>query len=344
MSEDVKPKIELKPTNGVVDYATEYKKVINSESELIESAKYFVRMRKSHLTEILDTWDEVIDEMDVDLAGIVLNEFLSPKFSLLEFEFKNLTKAGREPSPESSVDEDTISEMWQKHILGRVITNQENISAISIPANSKSMFDHNDSDAKKEESTAADNKEDGDDTVADKKNDIEIFLIYKRIKWFIRNVDVDKMSVSKRKRDQIKYGVRQFTRSFSITWKVVNCLVYMDIIESVRSDPANTIAVIFGRASKMMTEEKLDVVTQDTADLLKCAHLFIIKYRNAYDEDALLRCGFGYLSTKLQILKTRQENASSVLNVASCLSDEEVKITEVYDLLKEVYDFSACKF
>ncbi|UMM41654.1 hypothetical protein L5515_017821 [Caenorhabditis briggsae] len=367
-SMDEKPKIKLRPTEGVVDYATEYKKAITDKNQLINSAKYFLKMRTSHLTEVLGTWEDIVDDMDLEIAELVLNEFLSPKCTLLEFEFKNLTVAGRKIAatiPEEGTPEKAFSEVWQQHILGKVLTN-ENVSTVSIPEIETTQAGDKTDVTKKAETTSAekegksdkdnekkevkeevDEKKDGltdsDDNKEAKTVNAEVFtkiyLIYKRIRWFSRNIAIEKLKVEKDKKQEIAMGILVFDRAFSITWKVVNCLVYMEILENVRKDWAGPVATVFGRVHKMLVEENMGIFTEDSADLLKCAHLFILRYRGELDEDLLFRLGFGYLSKKLHILKRDNTNAMAILNVASHMADQELKITEVHKLLEEVFNF-----
>ncbi|CAS00008.1 Protein CBG27730 [Caenorhabditis briggsae] len=342
---DEKPKIKLRPTEGVVDYATEYKKAITDKNQLINSAKYFLKMRTSHLTEVLGTWEDIVDDMDLEIAELVLNEFLSPKCTLLEFEFKNLTVAGRKIAatiPEEGTPEKAFSEVWQQHILGKVLTN-ENVSTVSIPEIETTQAGDKTDVTKKAETTSAEKegKSDKDNEKKEVKEEVD------EKKDGLTDSDDNKeaktvnaeLKVEKNKKQEIAMGILVFDRAFSITWKVVNCLVYMEILENVRKDWAGPVATVFGRVHKMLVEENMGIFTEDSADLLKCAHLFILRYRGELDEDLLFRLGFGYLSKKLHILKRDNTNAMAILNVASHMADQELKITEVHKLLEEVFNF-----
>ncbi|KAF1747913.1 hypothetical protein GCK72_024379 [Caenorhabditis remanei] len=347
MSKEEKSERELQPTHGVVDYASDYRRVVKNESDVIESAKYFMGLRRSHLSEILGEYDNFVDNMDIKTAGTILNEFLSPKCTLLEFEFKNLTKNGRdEHAAGNNGAHENMNEIWQKHILGRVLTNKpENEFVVSIPANAKSMFGQSSNDAGKRDATESERKCTCQQLEENKKrNQMEIFLIYKRIKWYFRNIDIQKLPISEEKREELTKCLQMFSKSFAATWKACNCLVYMEIIESVRADPSKTISVLFDKTSKLMVEDQYDLVSAESSDLLQVANLFIEKYREGADEDALFKSGFGYLSCKLQLVKIKEENNPSILNVAACLAELEEKIIEIYDTLSEMYDFSTVQF
>ncbi|EFO82387.1 hypothetical protein CRE_00754 [Caenorhabditis remanei] len=152
------------------------------------------------------------------------------------------------------------------------------------------------------------------------------------------------LPISEEKREELTKCLQMFSKSFAATWKACNCLVYMEIIESVRADPSKTISVLFDKTSKLMVEDQYDLVSAESSDLLQVANLFIEKYREGADEDALFKSGFGYLSCKLQLVKIKEENNPSILNVAACLAELEEKIIEIYDTLSEMYDFSTVQF
>lgn len=347
MSTEKKPIEELKPTHGVVDYASDYMKIVKKESDVIESAKYFVELRRSHLSEILGKYDDVFENMDIKVAKTILNEFLSPKCTLLEFEFKNLTESGKEENKSgNSGTQDSINEIWQKHILGRVLTNKPDTEfAVSIPANAKSMFDQSSVHTGKKDATEPEKKCKCQQLEENKKkNQMEIFLIYKRMKWYFRHIDIQKLAIPETKRKELMNCAQVFNKLFTATWKACNCLVYMEILEAVRADTSQTIAIVFGKTSKLLVEDQYGIISAESGDLLTVAQRFIQNYRPGADENDLFKSGFGYLSCKLQLVKIKGEDNPNVVSVAACLADLEEKILEIYDTLTEMFDFSTITF
>lgn len=340
--------VELIPSLGIVDYSSKYRAVLNDERELIQSASYFVSLRKQYMAEIMTAWDDISKDLPVEVAAVLLNEFLSPKFTLLEFEYKNLSKAGR-AEREKEEQNPTLSEIWQKYILGKVLTeNEENTSSLAITTDEK---DNGETDVKKEtkktkDGETSDKQDETDLTVIDKevaRCAVEIFSkiirMYKRIKWFIRYINVDKLNICPQLKRTIRTAIITFNRSFSVTWRVVSCLNYLDILESVRKNATEAIRNVLIKMNRMLVEEKMGVFTPDTGKLLQVAHLFIDKYRENMNEDVLFRRGFGYLSRKLTQLKKDNTNGHLIMNVASHLANEESNITEVYEILKPVFNF-----
>uniref|UniRef100_A0A1I7U3Y4 NR LBD domain-containing protein n=1 Tax=Caenorhabditis tropicalis TaxID=1561998 RepID=A0A1I7U3Y4_9PELO len=305
------PKTTLKPTGGVTDFASQYKAIISDKEKLIDSAKYFMRMRKSHLTEVLSSYDEFVDDISYEQAAIILNEFLSPTCSLLEFEYRNLTK---------------------------------HATFITLPANASHMFEEEPKKVdKSKEERVNDRKNNGESSSDCQTSLLEIFTIYRKIHWFIKNVDVNEFTMSRFTRNDIRKGINDFKSSYEITSKAVTCLVYLEIIEKLRTDPANTVDNVFAKCNRMMLEERNGEFSQETIDMLKCANLFILKYYGGSDDDTLFRRGFGYLSTKLKALKENDKTHPHILGVSACLASEELKIAQVYDFLCGVYDFSNFK-
>uniref|UniRef100_A0A1I7U3Y5 NR LBD domain-containing protein n=1 Tax=Caenorhabditis tropicalis TaxID=1561998 RepID=A0A1I7U3Y5_9PELO len=339
------PKTTLKPTGGVTDFASQYKAIISDKEKLIDSAKYFMRMRKSHLTEVLSSYDEFVDDISYEQAAIILNEFLSPTCSLLEFEYRNLTKAGRDESEsETSGPPEEPNEIWQKQILGRVLTHERHATFITLPANASHMFEEEPKKVdKSKEERVNDRKNNGESSSDCQTSLLEIFTIYRKIHWFIKNVDVNEFTMSRFTRNDIRKGINDFKSSYEITSKAVTCLVYLEIIEKLRTDPANTVDNVFAKCNRMMLEERNGEFSQETIDMLKCANLFILKYYGGSDDDTLFRRGFGYLSTKLKALKENDKTHPHILGVSACLASEELKIAQVYDFLCGVYDFSNFK-
>ncbi|CAL2050057.1 unnamed protein product [Caenorhabditis brenneri] len=345
MSEpEEKTKIQLQPTFGVEDYASQYKERILNEQlsveKIIESAKYFVQMRKDHLTEILNNWDQLDEEIDLDLASTILNEFLSPKCTLLEFEFKNLTKTGREQKVkmEEPINEENFHEVWQRHILGQVLPSQSHDISINVPVNNDNQIK-----SKIQETLI----EDSDDSYCNDVEDtaVEVFTLYKRVRWFITTVKTETLGLSRFAKADLKKSIESFNQSFSSTWKAITVLVYLDIIETMRDDPMKIVGVVFAKLSTLMLEEKRDgVLSNQSTDLLKVADMFISRYRPDWTDDDKFRCGLAYLSIKLQLMKVRPDGGDpNVLSVCSLLSDEEVQVTQVYDVMKQHNDFSECE-
>lgn len=345
-----KEKIQLKSTEGIEDYVSIYKTKLEGggHKKIIESAKYFIQLRKSHLREILDRYEEIEEEgVDIEKASVILNEFLSSKCTLLEFEFKNLTKVGQEDkeAPKIPKSEQKFNEIWQKHILGRVLTNDEHEISINIPANANSMFSSDHKGKSKIQEVLTD---DGEGTSSNdvEGTAVEVFTLYKRVQWFIKSVGFEKINATRFQKTDLRKAIDKFNRSFSTTWKTITCLVYLDIIETMRSDANNIIGVVFAKCSNMMMEDKNGgPLSKESTDMLNVADMFIKRYRAEWTDDDMFRCGLAYLSIKLQLMKMRPDGGDpNVLSVCSLLSDEEVHVTEVYDVMKQFDDFSSCEF
>ncbi|CAI2357068.1 unnamed protein product [Caenorhabditis sp. 36 PRJEB53466] len=359
------------PTEGVVNYAADYRSVDDKNEQIIASAKFFMSMRRKHIKEVFDNWGEAADNLTLEDATLILNEFLSPKCSLLEFEYKNLTKEGRDQkeSGKTNGKKDSVNEIWQKHILGHVLTNNQAVasSSTSVTVPPPEQEKEEDEEDGLESLTAEELKwlnsvknsmDSGSSSmqypvlVKNEKNqfllepvkpEIEIFHIYERAKSFLDIVNVKTLKVSEAAKANIQLAIDEFTKSYTLTFEANTVLVYLEILESLRNDIYEATTTIFEKCCIMLHEAHR---SKETLNLLMVANLFIQKYREGDSDDKLLRTGFAYLNEKMRKIKTNDGYPPMnpfVLDVASTLATEEFKINQAYSLFATVYDFTASK-
>lgn len=336
----------LQPTEGIVDYANQYLQVVQEKEKIIDSAKYFMKIRRNHMLEVIRSYDDLIDnEMTYEEGAIILNEFLSPTCTLLQFEFINLTSGGKdELDGEKTPTNDSLNKTWQKQILGRVLTmDSDDVATIHIPANAQFMFNTKTTAEKDGEVGKETSGDAAEDNTLGKKKPMELFTVHKYIQYFVKNIDIDKLTMSRFLRNDIRRGIENYKKAFRTIEKAVKCLVYLEIVEALRDDPENCVAVIFSKTSKMIKDDKQNISTKESEALLTVAQLFIERYRSTEPPEHIYKAGYSYVGTKLQIMKTTNANDTNLFYIADILADDEATIFDSFDLLKTVFDFSTCK-